>query len=206
MEASILNIGKRLRYVYQREKRGFGHAVYQAANFAGNEPVMLLLGDTLYRSDSNKSCALQMVEEYERYNTLMVSIHPVPLAEVSHYGILSGIWEDKDHTILNVATMNEKPKASYAEEFLGVRNKNGVKEFYSVFGQYILTPEVFAQLHEDIMQKEIEGDHVTEIELSSALEAVRQRSGMMGVRLKGRMFDMGNPHALVRAVQEYSKP
>ena len=203
-ETRILDIGKHLHYVYQREKRGFGHAVYQAAQFAGNEPVLLLLGDTLYRSDSNKPCALQMVEEYERYNSLMVSIHPVPLAEVSHYGILSGVWEDKDHTILNVAVMNEKPKASYAEEFLGVRNKNGVKEFYSVFGQYILTPEVFAQLHEDIMQKEIEGDHVTEIELTSALEAVRQRSGMMGVRLQGRMYDMGNPHALIRAVQEFA--
>ena len=206
LETRIMNIGKHLHYVYQREKRGFGHAVYQAAQFAGNEPVLLLLGDTLYRSDSNKPCALQMIEEYERYNSLMVSIHTVPLAEVSHYGILSGVWEDKDHTILNVATMKEKPKASYSEQFLGVRNKEGVKEYYSVFGQYILTPEVFAQLHEDIMQKEIDGDHVTEIELTSALEAVRQRSGMMGIRLKGRMYDMGNPRALIRAVVEYSCP
>ena len=204
-ENHILDIGKRLHYVYQKEKRGFGHAVYQAAQFAGNEPVMLLLGDTLYRSDSNKPCALQMVEEYERYNSLMVSIHPIPLAEVSRYGILHGIWEDKGQNVLNVDVMHEKPKASYAEEFLGVRNKNGEKEYYSVFGQYILTPEVFSQLHEDIMQKEIEGDHVTEIELTSALEAVRKRSGMMGVRLQGRMFDMGNPTALVRAIEEYSK-
>jgi UTP-glucose-1-phosphate uridylyltransferase/mevalonate kinase len=206
LEKRILNIGKHLHYVYQREKRGFGHAVYQAAQFAGKEPVLLLLGDTLYRSDCNKPCVLQMVEEYEKCNSLMVSIHPVPLADVSHYGILSGVWEDKDHTVLNVTTMNEKPKASYAEEFLGVRDENGVKEYYSVFGQYILTPEVFAQLHEDIMQKEIDGDHVSEIELTSALEAVRKRCGMLGVRLQGRMYDMGNPHALVRAVQEFFQP
>ena len=204
-ENHILDIGKRLRYVYQREKRGFGHAVYQAAQFVGNEPVLLLLGDTLYRSDSNKPCALQMVEEYERYNRLMVSIHPIPLAEVSRYGILHGVWEDKHQHVLSVDTMTEKPKASYAEDFLGVRNQEGEKEYYSVFGQYILTPEVFSQLHEDIMQKEIDGDHVTEIELTSALEAVRQRSGMMGVRLKGRMYDMGNPSALVRAVEAFAK-
>jgi UTP-glucose-1-phosphate uridylyltransferase len=204
-ENHILNIGKRLHYVYQREKRGFGHAVYQAAQFARNEPVLLLLGDTIYRSDSNKPCALQLIEEYERYNSLMVSIHSIPLSVVSHYGILHGVWEDKERTILNVDVMHEKPKSSYAEEFLGVRNKDGEKEYYSVFGQYILTPEVFAQLHQDIMQKEIEGDHVSEIELTSALEAVRQRSGMMGVRLKGRMFDMGNPAALTRTVEEYSK-
>lgn len=204
-ENHILDIGKRLHYVYQKEKRGFGHAVYQAAQFVGNEPVLLLLGDTLYRSDSNKPCALQMVEEYERYNSLMVSVHPIPLAEVSRYGILHGVWEDKMNHVMSVDTMMEKPKASYAEEFLGVRNKQGEKEYYSVFGQYILTPEVFSQLHEDIMQKEIDGDHVTEIELTSALEAVRKRSGMMGIRLQGRMYDMGNPSALVTAVQEYSK-
>ena len=202
-ENHILDIGKRLHYVYQREKRGFGHAVYQAAQFARNEPVMLLLGDTIYRSESNKPCALQMIEEYERYNSLMVSIHSIPLSEVSHYGILHGIWEDKEQSVLNVNVMQEKPKSSYAEEFLGVRNKDGEKEYYSVFGQYILTPEVFAQLHEDIMQREIDGDHVSEIELTSALEAVRQRSGMMGIRLKGRMYDMGNPSALSRCVKEY---
>ena len=204
-ENHILDIGKRLHYVYQREKRGFGHAVYQAAQFAGNEPVMLLLGDTLYRSDSHKPCALQMVEEYERHNSLMVSIHPIPLAEVSRYGILHGVWEDKEHRVLHVDTIMEKPKASYAEDFLAVRNQNGEKEYYSVFGQYILTPEVFSQLHEDIIQREIAGDHVSEIELTSALEAVRQRSGMVGVCLKGRMYDMGNPAALVTAVESFGK-
>ena len=204
-ENRILDIGKRLHYVYQHEKRGFGHAVYQAAEFAGGEPVMLLLGDTLYRSASNKPCALQLIEEYERYNRLMVSIHTVPLGEVSHYGILSGVWEDKERTILNVSVMNEKPKASYAEEFLGVRNGEGEKEYYSVFGQYILTPEVFAQLDADIKQADAEGDHVREIELTSALEAVRQKSGMMGVRLQGTMYDMGNPTALRRCVENFSK-
>ena len=204
-ENRILDIGKRLRYVYQHEKRGFGHAVFQALEFVNNEPVLLLLGDTLYRSQTNKPCALQLIEQYERYNQLMVSIHPVPLTEVSHYGILSGVWEDKDHTNLNVSVMYEKPKALYAEDFLGVRNKDGEKEYYSVFGQYILTPEVYAQLEADIQKADAEGDTTREIELTAALEAVRQKSGMMGVRLKGTMYDMGNPNALRNCVRYFSK-
>ena len=204
-ENHILDIGKRLHYVYQREKRGFGHAVFQAAEFTGGEPVLLLLGDTLYRSQNNKPCALQLIECYERYNQLMVSIHPIPLAEVSRYGILSGVWEDKDYTILNVSVMHEKPKASYSEEFLGVRNKDGENEYYSVFGQYILTPDVFAQLEADIMKADEEGDKTREIELTAALEAVRQKSGMIGVRLKGTMYDMGNPNALRNCVRYFSK-
>ena len=204
-ENRIVDIGKRLNYVYQYEKRGFGHAVWQAADFANNEPVLLLLGDTLYRSNTNKPCALQMIEEYEQYNQLMVSIHSVPLSDVSHYGIMSGVWEDKHHTILNVSIMSEKPKASYAEDFLGVRNAEGEKEYYSVFGQYIITPEVFEQLASDIQKADAAGDTTKEIELTAALEAVRQKSGMIGVRLDGVMYDMGNPTALRRCVSEFAR-
>lgn len=196
-ENKILAIGRKLRYVYQREKRGFGHAVYQAVDFANNEPVLLLLGDTLYRSESNKPCALQLIEKYEQYNKLMVSIHDIPLASVSHYGILTGVWEDKNETELNVSSMTEKPKSSYAEEFLGVKCKNGEKKYMSVFGQYILTPEVFTQLHEDITNATDEGK---EIELTSALDKVREQTGLIGVRLQGRMYDMGNYNAFINCV------
>lgn len=205
-ENRILDIGKKLHYVYQREKRGFGHAVYQAAEFANNEPILLLLGDTIYQSFTNKPCALQMIEEYERYNSLMVSIHSVPLAEVSRYGIMSGVWEDRDHRRLKISKMMEKPKASYAEEYLGVQDKDGKKEYYSVFGQYILTPDVFEQLGKDIEAADARGDSTCEIELTSALETVRQKSGMIGIHLNGKMFDMGNPSDLRNTVIQYSNP
>ena len=202
-EHRIINIGKRLRYVYQREKRGFGHAVYQAAEFARNEPVLLMLGDTLYRSLSNKPCALQLMEEYERYNCLIIGLYPVALSDVSHFGIMTGVWEDRDERILNASTIYEKPTSNYAEEFLGVRNSMGNREYCSVFGQYILTPEVFQQLADDIKKADEEGT-TREIELTSALEAVRSRVGMIGVRLYSQRFDMGNPAALVDTVAKFS--
>ena len=203
-ENRILDIGKRLHYVYQREKRGFGHAVYQAATFAHGEPVLLMLGDTLYRSTTNKPCALQLIEAYERYNCLLLGLYPVPLAEVSHFGIMSGVWEDKDETVLNVNSLVEKPKASYSEEFLGVRNKVGEKEYCSVLGQYILTPEVFVQIEADIKAADAAGDMTKEIELTSALDAVRQRTSMMGLRLSGERYDMGNPQALAATVAAFA--
>ena len=202
-ENHILDIGKRLHYVYQYEKRGFGHAVYQAANFARNEPVLLMLGDTLYHSLTNKPCALQLIEEYERYNSLIVGLYPVSLNDVSRFGIMTGVWEDKDERILNVSKVYEKPTSSYAEEFLSVRNSKGIREYCSVFGQYILTTEVFQQLHDDIKKADEEGS-TREIELTSALEAVRSRVGMMGVKLYSQRFDMGNPKALIDTIAKYS--
>ncbi|MGN0283128.1 MAG: sugar phosphate nucleotidyltransferase [Prevotella sp.] len=195
-ENHIHNIGKHLQYVIQTEKRGFGHAVYQTRDFAGNEPVLLMLGDTIYRSATNKTCTLQLIEEYELHNKLTLSIHSIPLQDVSRYGILSGVWEDKKHTIMNVSQMAEKPTVGYAEEFLGVNAKDGSKEYYSVFGQYILTPEVYEQLAIDILESYEKHDDAREIELTTALEAVRKQYGMVGVKINGEMFDMGNPDAL----------
>lgn len=201
----ILDIGKHLHYVYQKEKRGFGHAVYQTMEFANNEPVLLLLGDTLYRSDTNKPCTLQLIEKYEKYNRPMVSIHKTTLELVSHYGILSGVWEDNDRRVLAVSEMAEKPKSSYAEEKLGVDDGGKRKSYYSVFGQYILTPEVYEHLAEDIRAADSEGNKRREIELTTALEKVRKERGLLGIRIEGRMFDMGNPTALRDTVTHFSE-
>ncbi len=202
-ENHILDIGKRLHYVYQREKRGFGHAVYQAADFARNEPVLLMLGDTLYRSRSNKPTALQLIEAYERFNRLILGLYPVNLREVSHFGIMTGVWEDKEERILNVSLLREKPSSFEAEIDLAVRNQKGEKEYCSVLGQYILTPEVFHQLEADIKKADEGGDRTREIELTSALEEVRQQTGMIGVRLVGERYDMGNPSALIDTMTRF---
>ena len=134
-----------------------------------------------------------------------MGLYPVDVNEVSHFGIMSGVWEDKDCNTLNVSSFTEKPKASYAEEFLGVRNAKGEKEYCSVFGQYILTSEVFHQLEEDIRKADAEGSKA-EVELTAALEAVRKQIGITAVRLKGERFDMGNQKALVDTISRFSQP
>lgn len=192
-ENRILEIGKRLHYVYQYEKRGFGDAVYQCASFVGNEPVLLLLGDTLYKSFGNKPCTLQLIEAYERYSKPMMAIHEIPLNMVSYYGITSGEWINKERTVLQMSNITEKPTVAYAEEYLGVEVPNEAKKYYSAFGQYVLTPEVFEQLRHNIAEAE---NSEKEIELTVALEQIRQKIGMMGIVLNGKMYDMGNPSAL----------
>ena len=151
-ERHILDLGKRLTYVYQTEKKGFGDAVYRCADFAANEPVLLLLGDTIYHSNTNKCCALQFIEAYEKYNKPMMSIHEIPLEKVCYYGVTSGKWIDSKERVLLMSNITEKPSSAYAEENLGVVSVavTGQKRYYCAFGSYILTKEVFAQLKENI--------------------------------------------------------
>lgn len=201
-EKTILEAGRCLEYVYQFERRGFGHAVYQAADFAGDDPVLLLLGDTIYKSNTSKRCTLQFIEEFERFSRPMISIHETPLSDVSYYGIITGKWENATGKVMKMSRMVEKPTAAYAEEHLGVPGADGKDAYWSVFGQYILTPEVFAQLSQDIEEA---GDSNREIELTSALEKVRSRIGMIAVRIDGEMFDLGNPKAYRNAIMKFSE-
>lgn len=199
-EQKILKIGSKLTYVYQTEKKGFGHAVYQCKEFTQNEPVLLMLGDTIYHSHTNKPCALQLIEEFERINKPMIAIHETQLDQVSHYGIMTGTWENKAQTLMNIRMIKEKPTSNYAEQFLATKCIDKSNRYYCVFGQYILTPELFEQLESDVLAA---SDEKKEIELTSALDAVRNKIGMYGVILQGKMYDMGNPNSLKNTFTNY---
>ncbi|MGM9732524.1 MAG: sugar phosphate nucleotidyltransferase [Prevotella sp.] len=203
-ERHILDLGKRLTYVYQTEKKGFGDAVYQCADFADDEPVLLLLGDTIYRSNTNKCCALQFIEAFEKFNKPMMSIHEIPLEKVCYYGVTSGKWIDSKERVLSMSNITEKPTSAYAEENLGVASTSvkGQKSYYCAFGSYILTPGVFRQLKENIDNNVV--NTKGEIELTTALEQVRQKEGLLGVRLDGKMFDIGVPNEYRDTMYNYS--
>src|SRR5207253_7165509 len=59
--------GERLHFAEQHTPEGFGHAVYQAKKFVGDDPFLLLLGDHVYISDTKDRCALQLVRVFEQY-------------------------------------------------------------------------------------------------------------------------------------------
>ena len=68
-----------------------------------------------------------------------------------------------------------------------------------------MTPEVFTQLEADIAAADEAGDMTKEIGLTEALETVRKRSGMIGFRMRGLRYDMGNQGALINTITEFSK-
>lgn len=199
-EEKIRRIGEHLTFVYQKDKRGFGHAVYQSVEFAAGEPVLLILGDTIYRSNIDKSCTRQFIESFEKFNCPMISIHAIPLEDVSHYGILSGHWDTNREKFLIVDKFVEKPAMDFAEAYLGVRTRGGDVKYFSVFGQYIITPEIYEQLEKNI---ESAVDNISEIGLTEAIDAVKNSTGLVGAVLDGSMFDMGKPDAFQKCVTEF---
>jgi len=199
-EKKILRLGEKLQYVVQKERKGFGHAVYQCKEFASGQPVLLLLGDTIYQSNSEVSCTEQLINAYEKTDKLSVGISEIPLNQVDRYGILAGKWEDRQERYMEVNSMVEKPTVDMAKEHLGVSMENGNSVYFMVFGNYVLTPEVF-----DVLEKNIKIGKTSkgEFQLTDALEEVRKQSGMTGYRIDGKAFDLGNPVAYRKTVTEF---
>ena len=196
----IYSIGRRITYIIQRERKGFGHAVWLAKRFTEGDPVLLLLGDFVYRSETSESCSRQIIEAYKECGRTLVSITEVPLEKVVHYGILHGVW-DEDEILMKADRMVEKPTDDYAREYLGVKDARGEKRYYATFGQYVLTSDVFEEL-----EKQINSGTPTEGKeygLTEALDAVRQKSGLFGFVPKGKSFDIGLPDAYRRTMWEY---
>ena len=201
-EDLLRKMGNKITYVVQKERKGFGHAVYQCSEFVNGEPVLLLLGDMIYHSYKNENCMTQMIHVYENYGLPIVSMHRVPKQDVVHYGILHGQWENAEETVLKLDGIREKPSVEYAEDYLNTRTKGGGENYYAVFGQYVLTKEVFHALKELVENDTLEDG---EIQLTSALEMTRKRSGMVGYVVSGRSYDIGLPEKYLETMMLYGK-
>ena len=186
-ESKILRIGKKIKYVYQKEKLGLGHAVSLCKDFAKNDPTLLVLGDQLYMTNNEKNCTEQLIDSFSKSGMLTVSVCEVDKEEVSKYGILSGSIRDDDNYYY-VDKFVEKPDEHSAEEKYYTKHK-GQKKYYAVFGEYILTKEVFDCLDDHIRNNIREKG---EFQITSALDEVRSKNGMIAFIPDGEMLDVGN--------------
>ena len=200
-EDKLVKIGKMISYVYQDERRGFGHAVYQSRDFADGEPVLLLLGDMVYESLIGETCSSQLIRCYEAHGLPVISMHEVTAQQVVHYGIMHGVWESAKEDEMRLDCIYEKPTVDYAQENLAVRCKDGSR-YFAVFGQYILTEDVYKVLEKNIRENRLNRG---EIQLTDALEEVRAASGMMGCRIKGKSYDVGLPQMYIETVREFGR-
>ncbi len=200
-EDKIRRISRKLRFVFQNEQKGFGHAVYQSRSFAAGEPVLLLLGDTIYHSNTGAPCTKQLLDAYEQFGQPMTAVHPVGLDEVVHYGIFSGVWENREETVLKLTAIVEKPSCEEARDYLSVSNRKQAKNYYAAFGAYVITKDIYDRL-EYAVNHEITNEK-GEVELTDALEYVRKEKGMMAFVPDGESYDIGNAAAYRRTVAEF---
>ncbi len=198
---TLADIGNRITFLAQDSQEGFGHAVHCAKDWVDGEPFLLLLGDHLYTSDTDISCARQLIDVYEAHGQSVVGVEATPGADVHHFGCVTGVWKTPGRT-LDITEFAEKPDLAYANEHLHVAAMPE-HEFLTVFGQYVLSPKVFDFLEENIRMNLRERG---EFQLTSCLDRVRQEDGFIACRIQGRRHDIGTPQAYLRSLCAFAAP
>ncbi len=196
----ILDIGQRIKFQVQKTQEGFGHAVYCAGQMVGNEPFLLMLGDHIYRSTGERSCARQLVEAYQQHGVSLVGLRLTPESDIGNFGTVTGVWL-KDKSLLNITEFSEKPALDYARSNLHIPGLED-DEYLTVFGQYIIKPEIFAYLEENIRFNLRERG---EFQLTSALDRLRQEDGFQGLMIDGQRFDIGIPDYYLDTLQSFRR-
>jgi UTP--glucose-1-phosphate uridylyltransferase len=165
-----------IHFVWQKEMRGLGDAIYCARHHIHDEPFVVLLGDTLI--DAPKPAALQLVELYEEFQDPIVLVEEVEPKKVGLYGIIDG--DEIRPGVYRIRDIVEKPDQEQAPSNLAIA------------GRYVLTADIFGHI------EETRPDHGGEIQLTDALRALVRKRPMYGLKLDGRRCDIGNKEGFIR--------
>jgi UTP--glucose-1-phosphate uridylyltransferase len=167
----------RFTYVFQKEQRGLGDAIYCGKDFAGDEAFAVLLGDTII--DAQRPAIGQLAEVYEKHHEGVVLCEEVDRAKVSRYGVLDAeLLEGQTYLVRDLV---EKPSPQDAPSNLVIASR------------YIFPPEIFAHLERTAPGKG------GEIQITDAMRLLVAARPFYARKLAGMRFDVGDARGFIEA-------
>ena len=156
-----------IHFIRQKKQKGLGDAIYCAKKHIGNDPFVVMLGDTITKD--TVPCTKQLIDIYEKYGKSVIALEEVPDEKVERYGIIGG--EEIEPSIYKIDKLVEKPPLRVAPSNL------------AIMGRYVLTPDIF-----DCIEN-VEPGYGGEIQLTDALSKLDEIYGQV---FKGQSYDIGN--------------
>ena len=171
--SSLANI----RYVYQKNQLGLGHAVAMAQRLVGNEPFAVILPDDIINAST--PALKQMLDIYGQYGGSIVGVEQVRKEDVGKYGIIRA--EKIRDRLYKVLDLVEKPNIDESPSDLGV------------IGRYIIAPEIFRIL------KHTQEGAIGEIQLTDGLKGLLSEQPIYACEFEGVRYDTGTPLGMLKA-------
>lgn len=168
-----------ISFVYQREQKGLGHAVLQAAEALSGEPepVLVLLGDAVV---TGGAAAVELASVSAAHGgASVIGLQEVPAERVSRYGIVQMADDGR------LTDLVEKPAPAEAPSR------------YAIAGRYLLDPAIFRYLADQTAG--VGG----EIQLTDAIRRMLAEKPVYGCLYKGRRQDIGNPEGYFKALEAF---
>jgi UTP--glucose-1-phosphate uridylyltransferase len=163
-------------YTRQRLQKGLGDAVLCAENFAGEEPFVVALGDSIIGLNAVSSAVSRMVEVFDsRRASCVIAVEEVPPEETRHYGIVQPA--DRVGDVFRIANLVEKPAPEDAPSNLAIA------------GRYVFSPVIFDMI------RRVKPDARGEIQLTDAIQFLCDEGRrVVAVKLAPaeKRYDIGN--------------
>jgi len=191
---------ERVTFAVQPQQQGYGHAVYQTKKFAGGEPVLLCLGDHLFRGQP-VSPFRELAQMAAVSNGRSVStVNRISSGELKGYGTIAGKRRADNPRLIDVSLIIEKPDVATARAKLRV-NDLPAETWLGWFGLHLLAPSIYEVLEEMIRDNVRDNG---EFQLTRAQEIQRQREGYLALEMTGaERFDFGVPDDFVRSIAAF---
>ena len=171
-----------ISYTRQKQALGLGHAIYQAKDFAGNEPFAALLADDIV--DAEKPALQQMVEVFEKYDAPVIATMQVEGEAISRFGVIDA--EEVSQGVYKIRDMIEKPAYADAPSDL------------AIIGRYIFTPDIFAAIEQTTPGSG------GEIQITDAMRILLKSRPFYAVKLDGTRHDAGDKLGFLKATVEFA--
>lgn len=156
-----------IHFIRQKKQKGLGDAIYCAKKHVGDDPFVVMLGDTITKD--KVPCTKQLIDIHEKYGKSVIALEEVPDEKVERYGIIGG--EEIEDSIYKIDKLVEKPPLRVAPSNL------------AIMGRYVLTPDIFDHI------ENVQPGYGGEIQLTDALSKLDEIYGQV---FKGESFDIGN--------------
>lgn len=184
----------RLRFAEQTSPLGYGHALYCAREFVGNEPFLHLVSDHLYLSREARRCAQQLVEVAAAESSSVSAVQATRESLLPYYGAIGGKGIPNRPHLYQIEKVLEKPTPTEAEQQLIVPGLRA-GHYLCFFGLHVLTPAIMEILGQNIHQA---GPRASTT-LSAALVTLAERERCLAFEIAGRRFNIGVKFGLLNA-------
>ncbi len=179
-----------IMHVRQGIAKGLGHAVLCAKPLVGNEPFVVLLPDVLIdeaSSDLSKENLAEMLRLFDRKGESQIMVEPVPMDQVSNYGVADVNGHELDAgTFAKMTQIVEKPPVDEAPSNL------------AVVGRYVLSSAIWDLLE---LTPSGAGD---EIQLTDAIAMLMKKETVNAFHMTGKSHDCGSKLGYMMANVEYA--
>ena len=183
---------ERLHFVEQSEPRGYGHALFCAKDFAGNEPFLHFVSDHFYVSRGAETCAAQVVKVAEAESCAVSAVQPTRENMLPLYGAIGGHREAGRQHLYVIESVLEKPTPTEAEQTLIVPGLRA-GHYLCYFGIHVLPHTVMEFLAEAVSTGQ------SSIPLSPTLDRLAKKERYLALELDGNRHNLAVRYGMLNA-------